>query len=91
MSKNSFEIFNDIRPLKFCNCLEGIWAVFSFLLLQTLYSGWSSTRGVIKHEKPTITADINQKNIQDIESEDVLLDHDYDGIKELDKIGRAHV
>jgi len=61
-----------------------IWAVFSFLLLQTLYSGWSSTRGVIKHEKPTITADINQKNIQDIESEDVLLDHDYDGIKELD-------
>ncbi len=61
-----------------------IWAVFSFLLLQTLYSGWSSTRSLIKHEKPTITADINQKNIQNIESEGVLLDHDYDGIKELD-------
>ncbi|MBT7620118.1 MAG: c-type cytochrome [Flavobacteriales bacterium] len=55
------------------------WILFPLTILHHLLSSYFNFQ-----DEKEICCETKQSIIQDIESEDVLLDHDYDGIKELD-------
>ena len=55
------------------------WLLFPLIILHHLLSSYFNFQ-----DEKEICCETKQSIIQDIESEDALLDHDYDGIKELD-------